>query len=480
MEALHLDAPGLPALFLRRTVALRNALIRAFQTAEVDRDPRLKIICGCLLLYFHMTFQEWWYRAVPLSTAGEQLFDYVPTTVTSGSRWWVFMDLFQTQSYLFVLGMLALLGLFSLMWSRSSLLAMCLLAWLLVNKVFFYLADFRLFANYHHFHLFYVLIFLVASDKLRFFRGALAVSYIMSGIVKLSPSWLLGEYFNSVPGKLPLLPKVEWVVTAACVGVIVLEFAGPFFWLSCRRWLRRLSVGAFVLFHLYSGFIVGFFYTTLMLPLVLAAFWGFREPVQAGYRFARRHLLPLGLFAVALAGSVWHYLIPGDVRLTAEGRYFGLFMFDAHHAVRFETRIRKDDKLWVINVYRQWRMSPAHDPPGMKITCVLHQDGVPVGQFYVTEPLWDGDDLLLNPDYFGRARMRISGDPYLYHHYARELVRRCQPDEVSVFLEQRLDGREEAVTLLDIPDFAERNPSYSPFRRNEWILLPDTGSQSGN
>ena len=455
-----------------RLEGVRNWLRGLFQSEEVDRDPRLKIICGCLLLYCHMTFYFWWQSPEALSTLGNETFNYAPAGLIQNFRWLAFMDYFQTRTYLYVQGMLALLGLFSLFYLRSSLLALCLLAWLAVNKVFFYLCDFRLFANYHHFHLLYTLVFLISSDKLRFFRCALGLSYIMSALVKLSPSWLFGEYFNSLPDKLPLLPKVNWLVTAACVGVIVLEFIGPLCWLTSIRWLRRLSFGAFVLFHIYSGVIVGFWYTTLMLPLVVAAFLGFDEPLLKGCRIRGRNIVTVGVFGVALMGGVYHFFIPGDARLTSEGRYFGLFMFDATRSVRFEADIQKGNKYWTVQVYRRWQMDDDSGENASAIHCDFYQDGRLANSFAVRQPIRDGDEIIFNPAMFASARMRIYGDPYLYYYYARELVRRYQPDRVAIRLDQRLDGHKETVRLIDIPDFGQLNPAYNPFSRNEWIQLP--------
>ncbi len=445
-----------------------------FQCGEVDRDPRLKIICGCLLLYFHMTFHHWRERAVSLSTLGNPLFDYAPAPFLENFRGLIFMDQFQTQTWLYGQGMLALLGLFSLFYFRSSRLAMGLLMWLFFNKLYFYLADFRLFTNYHHFHLFYTLVFLISTDKLRFFRIALVVSYFLSGVVKLTPSWLFGEYFNSLPDKLPLLPKLDWVVTAARVSVIVLEFLGPLGWFTRVRWLRRLSLGAFIVFHLYSGVIVGFWYTTLMLPLVVAAFLGFKEPLLAGYQFAGRHLAALGLFAIVLVGGCFHLIIPGDVRLTAEGRYLGLFMFDANHSVQFQAEIEKGDKLWIVRIFRD--RQPGGDDGDNGIRCAFYQNDELVRSFSVAGPIRADGEIIFNPTYFTAARMRIAGDPYLYYFWARELVRRYRPDRLSIRLDERLDGHTETVTLLNIPDFAALNPSYACFRHNEWIQGPGPGS----
>ncbi|HTY89112.1 MAG TPA: hypothetical protein VMB80_16820 [Candidatus Acidoferrum sp.] len=461
-----------------RLASIRNRLDNFFSSREVDRDPRLKMICAGLLFYYFMTFFDWWQKAVSLSTRGNETFDYAPAVIFQHCRWLIFMNWDQTKIYLYALGMLALLGLFSLFYLRSSLTALCLLAVLCVNKAYFYLSDFRLFANFHHFHLFFTLVFLFSQSKLRFFRGALAVGYLMSAVVKISPSWLLGEYFNSMPGKLPLLPKAGWVVTAASVGVVVLEFLGPLCWFTRINWLRRLSFVLFILFHLYSGVVVGFWYTALMLPLVLAAFVRFDRPLQAGYHFSRRHLIPFGLFAFVMFGGLYHYCLPGDVRLTNEGRYLGFFMFDANRQVRFEARIQKGNKKWVVQVFRPFPTSESVMEGGalVEITCKEFQDGHLVNMFPVFRPIEDDGEVILNPLFFAKADYRVAGNPYLYYFYARELVRRCHPDCVSLRLDVQLDGHPDVVRLLDIPDFAKLNPHYRFFAHNDWILLPGTNS----
>jgi hypothetical protein len=60
-------------------------------------------------------------------------------------------------------------------------------------------------------------------------------------------------------------------------------------------------------------------------------------------------------------------------------------------------------------------------------------------------------------------------------------VKRYQPDQVSITMEQRLDGHPEAKTLIDIPNFEKLNPSYDSFQHNSWRLLPvpDNPTESG-
>jgi hypothetical protein len=448
-------------------------LDKIFSPREVERDPRLKMLAAALFAFFFLTFYFWWQNATTLSTRGAEVFDFAPSSFIENLHGWVFLNAFQTKVYLYLLGMFSLLGMVSLFLLRSSRWAMALLAWLFVNKFYFYLCDFRLFANYHHFHLFFTLIFLVSRNKLRCFRFALAVGYVMSGVVKLTPGWLHGEYFNSMAEKLPLLPKLDSVVIVASKAVIVLEFLGPLCWFTRVRALRWLSFAAFLGFHIYSGIIVGFWYTALMLPLVVAAFLRFRLPLQTGYRFARRDVAVFAICAATMLAGVWHYFIPGDVRLTGEARYLGFYMFDANRQVRFETEIEKGNQRWVFHVFRPFREGDEGGAENKsEIGCQYFRDGALVEDFPVVRPVRDGDTVIFNPQFFLRADVRMYGNPYLYYRYARELVRRHHPDRVTLRLDEQLDGHAQVTRLLDIADFARLNPTYHSFTRNDWILLP--------
>jgi hypothetical protein len=477
---LSATQPGKSDAVTDHLASVRRRLKDFLRTREVDRDPRLKIICACLLAYYFLTFFNWWQWSTSLSTSGNEVFDYVPAAVVQNFRWLVFMDAVQTRTYLYLLGMLALLGLFSLFYLRSSLLAMSLMAFLFVNKMYFYLSDCRLFANFHHFHLLFTLMFLVSREKLRFFRGALAVGYIMSGVVKITPSWLFGEYFNSLTDKLPLLPKINWVVTAASAGVFLVELFGPLAWFTSITWLRRLTFGVFILFHLYSGIIVAFWYTTLMLPLVIAAFIRFDRPLQAGYRFQRRDMAPFVIFALVILAGLYHYFLPGDVRLTGEARYYGFFMFDANRQVSFETEIQKGNKTWKIRIFRPFDHTATEgaEDVSTQMGWEFWQNGSLRGKFPVTGPIEDQGQVIFNPMYFVRMNNHKIGDPYYYYFFARELMQRYQPDHLSLHLDVQLNGHSEIATLLDIPDFCKLKPTYDPFWHNDWIMLPDTNSPS--
>ena len=450
--------------------------------SEVDADPRLRLICAALLYYFHMTFFDWWRSASALSTKGTETANYVPFFLVEHLRWLIFLNHAQTKMVLFGLGMLALMAMFALFYLRDSTLSLVILAFLWIMKLYYYWSDLRLFANFHHLHLIYTLAFLIspAGHKLFFFRITLVVSYLMSGLIKLTPSWLFGEYFNSIPGKLPLLPQQAWFVRAAQQGIIVLELVLPWFWFMRWRAGRLLVWGLYILFHLYSGVLVGFKYTTLMMPLIVGAFLDFDQPIQAGYRFQRRDLAPWLLQIMLLTGAVYHFLIPGDARLTHEGKYFGVFMFDANRQVDFRAEIVKGDRSYVLTVHRPWRNGAiledgSLEPAGEAEVEVEAFRGSELTRHYKPKgSVREGMDrsLVLNPKMLTSAQVRTFGDPYLYYFFARELCERYQPDHLRLEMWEQLDGHTERVKLMDIQDFCQGDYRYNGWGRNSWILLP--------
>lgn len=461
---------------------LWTQLGRWLGASEVDADPRLRLICGALLYYFHMTFFDWWRSAAALSTKGTETANYVPFFLFEHCRWLIFFNHAQTKIYLYGLGLCALMAALSLLYLRQTTLPLLIMAILWINKLYFYLSDLRLFANFHHLHLIYTLAFLLApaGSKLFFFRVSLVTSYVMSGLIKLTPSWLLGEYFNSIPGKLPLLPENETLVRLAQQAIIFMELVLPWVWFLRWRTPRLLVWGIYIAFHLYSGLLVGFKYTSLMTPLIVGAFLDFEQPIQAGYRF-RRADLPVWLLQAALfLGGLWHFLLPGDVRLTHEGKYFGVFMFDANRAVDFRAEFSKGDRSYIFNLHRPWRNGAILEDGTLEpleeaeLEVEVYQGPDLLRQYHPKGTVKEGDErtLVFNPKLLTSAQVRTFGDPYLYYFWAQELCARYQPDHLKIEMWEQLDGHVERAKLLDIADFRPEDYRYNGFLHNSWIQLP--------
>ncbi len=444
---------------------------KLFAPEEVAASTRLRFLGAALLLHYFLTFQFWFPRS-GLSTLGESLGNFVPMwPVESFPELGLLSDPV-TRSLMRLLGLAAVAGMFGFFSSSRCLWPMQVLALEFLAKLFFYLHDLRLAANFHHVHLILSLLFLFSTRKLFFFRVGLWLTYWLAALPKLTPSWLYGEYFRSVPPGLPFFPRWDWLIVALSLYVLFMELVGPFCWLTRSRWLHRWMLASLLFFHLYSGLIVGYWYTTLMLPLVLGALLGMQEPMQSGYRLERRHLALWLYVLLQLGGGFYNFAIPGDVRLTAEGRYLGLFMFDANRRVQAELEVEKAGKRFRFEIEFGWPRREVLDWT-TRIRATARYPGRPPERWRdLRRPLSDDGVVILNPLVFQQSSSRMFGDPYLYYQWARSLQRRYAPDRIGIRMVQQLDGYPEEVVLLDIPDFAATAPRYHPFRHNEWIRLP--------
>lgn len=461
------------------SAGLRRRLRSWLAVEEVEADVRLRLLCAFLNLYGLVTFAQW-FGDTSLSTTGTATFNFVPTWPFEDLRRLIVLDQFWTKNVMAGLCLLSVAGLL-LSLAGQALVPMLILCVLFVAKLYYYLSDLRLVTNYHHIHLLLTFFFLTARSKLFFLRIALLVTYHLAGFTKLTPSWLAGEAFNSVPDKLPLLPKADWAVTLACQALTAWELVGPAGWFARSAAVRKASVGLFVLFHLYSTFLVGYRYPTVMLPAVLAAFHRFDKPIHAGYRWGARHGLVWALLGLLYLGGLLGFAIPGDIRLTGEGRTLGLFMFDANRAADFTAEVRKGDRRLVFHVERPWRTVGLEEYEGYeqlrhgRTSAELYEKWDLVQVFEPDQLIRDKGVVLWNPALFTTAGSRSFGDPYLYYFWGREVCRRYAPDRLSMILEARLDGREEVHRVLDIHDFCRLAPVYNPFWHNPWIL---TGHES--
>jgi hypothetical protein len=256
-----------------------------------------------------------------------------------------------------------------------------------------------------------------------------------------------------------------------CQLVILMELVGPLCWFSRYRWLRWFSMGTFLGFHLYSGVVVGFRYPNLMLPVVLCLFWGADKPFSEGFRCRLRDLPSWLLLVAGLWGGTVSWWIPGDARLTGEGRYFGAFMYDAERRVQFEAELIKGDERVVINVERQWQEPINFGTFVWKTKCTgrIYRGGQLESEQRLAGPFMVNGVAIFNSLPFQKSNARQIGDPYLYYRWARQVAGVYFPDRLSLKLIQQLDGHEEEHLVLDIRDFQALNPTYHPLQRNPWI-----------
>jgi len=108
-----------------------------------------------------------------------------------------------------------------------------------------------------------------------------------------------------------------------------MEIVGAWFLFSKNWALQRLAIFFFVVFHLYSGLLVGFRYPTTVLPTLFILFGPFYRHIRVplNKKAIAGWLLVTALFPLQFISNI----IPGDEKLTLEGNKYGLYMFEANH-----------------------------------------------------------------------------------------------------------------------------------------------------
>lgn len=437
---------------------------------ELRTDVRLRILCAFLNLFGFATFARW-YGDPSLSTFGAATFDFVPAWPVLGLPRLIVLDPFWTRSAMAGLCLISVLGFMSALAGRA-LLPLLTLAAVFSAKLYYYLNDVRLFAPDHHIHLILSFFFLVARSKLYFARLALLLCFHWAAFAKLTPSWLEGELFAATADGLPLLPKSDGAVRLACRAWTLAEFLGPAAWFLESRTVRLGSVALLAGLQLYLTLCGAPRQGTVMLAALLAAFLPFDKPVQAERREARRDRWTWAALGALYLGGLLGPLIPGDVRLTGEGRALGLAPVDANRATRFTAELRRGDRRLVLHAERPFAARPLEEEdrrPKGAVTAELYERWDLIRAFEPRQIIRDRGAVVWNARLFTEADDRSFGDPYLYYAWAREVCRRYRPDRLSLLLEQRLDGKEERHRVLDLPDFCGAAPRYFPIWHNAWI-----------
>ena len=297
-----------------------------------------------------------------------------------------------------------------------------------VLKMAILVQDYRLRLNQHYMALFVTLIFLFLSNKRRLLQYQIVAFYFWAGLLKLDPEWLSGAALYRKPLGVP-----ESLIPIACGYVVFLETCLVFGLLSRRAWLFWGTLAQFVLFHLTSWTVVGYFYPLLMFAILvlfpLARIFpsgqdppGLRRLVRG--REPASTLAFLSLFSML---QVVPWLFPGDTAITGEGRLFALHMFDARVVCDGRAMVHMTDGT---TVDFPFRLNLAH---------------------------------------------RIRCDPIVYLSAARSLCRvSCEEKHRCTDLDLKLSSRRYVEPnlrpVIDVRNFCRRGVTYDLFRPNDWIL----------
>ena len=233
------------------------------------------------------------------------------------------------QALLYIYLSMALLAAFFFLNKKTIVYAYWLFLFVNVIKFYMFFSDYHVMGNHHYMPFVVSFVYLFIRQKLFFIPLVIACFYFFAAILKVSNlDWLTGMAFvQNVQFPLFFNEEIKMIL---CFYVVCLEMIGSWLLILKTRWKMAVYI-QFILFHLMSYFIVGYFYPVIMLLLIslFLLIVLFNERYVTVWSF--RKIFPGALFIfLVIAGNLLSVFIPGDAGLTGEGRLWGVNMYDAH------------------------------------------------------------------------------------------------------------------------------------------------------
>jgi len=395
------------------------------QITEIKNDTALRIF-GVFMGMGHVySVMNWMAKKqyMNLAKTGEPL------------CWPFFEDCFKYRFFnsvemkgIFVLfGICALIGALLFIPKRYCTLAYWWQIGINIFKTLIYIQDFRMRMNQHYILYFISFVFLFMPNKRNSIRYLLTLIYFGAGLLKYNAEWISGQALNGEP----LFISGGWI-PVSCLYVIVLESCIVFGTLAKNKYIFWAAVFQLYLFHIISWPLVGFFYPLLMFSLLmvfpLARFIkNTTDPPSLITSFlqGKQHVSTYILTGIFLCLQFIPMIMPGDAKLTREGRLFALHMFDALVYCNGDLTLKfKDGGTEKIKI-------PMNETTRIKCDPVVN---------------------------FSRARR------YCWQH-------EDDPNfsDLDFYYEARRSREKEMRPLVDVKDFCSQNLNYNMLRPNAWI-----------
>ena len=313
-------------------------------------------------------------------------------------------------------------------WAYTGFVCLSLFKFLLFAQ------DYQLRMNQHYMALAVTLAYLFIQSKRKVILQLIVLFYVWAGTIKLNEEWLSGAGIYRLE-KLWLPVSLHRL---SFLYVVVLELVFAFLLLSKKKSIFYFAFIQFLIFHLFSWPIVGFFYPMVMYSLLAIFFLDRLFPAPKVFPLPvggnTQGVVYLALFCLL---QVTPYFFPGDITLTGEGRYFALNMFDAKSVCDGEfTVYMKDSSVKKINIKFDW------------------DEGFRKNKI-------DGTI---------RLRTRIHCDPLVHYNRAKAFCRRNDVQDLDFIFSSKRSSDLDLKKLIDIKNFCSQNLNYSMYHHNSWII----------
>lgn len=428
---------------------------------EIEADPRLRLMAALLTFVCYFSLFAWWHDPA----GGDHNLMQPGVPVPAWPLSWLSdrptFDPFWIKGYLTLVIIAGVVNMLWLLTSKDATGPMILLAVLWLHVLMVYLLDVRLAENVHHIHLFVTLIFLIATDKMRFLCIGLGGAMFLSAMSQLTPSWLHAELPANLPGVAP------WCAAPVSLVTVGLPLLLPWLWLF--RWQRPLRGVAAVLVasQVFWGFLLGFLEPAFLAPALWIAFMSGPPQGMSGYRFVRRHAAAWILLTLAICGTLYPLACAGDPRLTQQGAFTTFMPLDACRETIVDIVVRK-----VAHRFRfHLKIGPPNAVGDSPLACFLATDSR-YRSIKFDPPVMDGHVAVFNPADFSVVNPRTLSDPYFYRQWARRLLDRYQPDSLHISVSVLLNGVPPRYQVMD----DEFGPALRADAATPWRPTSDTAA----
>lgn len=301
-----------------------------FSIREIEQSITLQFFAGISLFIFFVTFSRWIYSTaltVEAYASGTHMcWPYFKECGVFNVLQTLPFGYSQTTLYMLFFAMMIIAAFFMYKkeWVLTHLILLLLFIWEFLGV---FVLSSGMGANYDYYQILLTFILLFLPYKTFFLKLVLVLFYFFASTIKIDDGWILGTYFSSLQTGIPIFPDaITPIVTNL---VIFMQIVGAWFLLGRNMLLQRLAFTYFVIFHLYSGILVGYRYPATVLLTLIVLFGPFY--VHTKVPLTKKALGGWILAAFMLIAQFLPILIPGDHRLTLEGNKYGLYMFEANH-----------------------------------------------------------------------------------------------------------------------------------------------------
>lgn len=406
------------------------------QVNEIEKDPILRIY-GSLLSLVYILCVLYWHQYGFLNIFSKNIEAICWPFFNSCESLRIFSSE-QIKLILISMALVAGLNAFLFVKSRRIILPYFILLSLDLLRLTFVLFDYRARLNQHYMIFFMVFTFLFISNKRLFLKWMLISFYFWAGTIKLNQEWISGEV---IYGPLWLIP--ESFKTLATTYVVILELFLIWGLLSRKPLIFWGTLFQLGLFHLESLSVVGFFYPALMVIFLMIFPLDFlNRKLSHGLNFqlanksllARTNRAGWSLLIFLAILNLLPRFLPGDTRLTGEGRFYALHMFDAKTSCLSQATIHWSTK--------QPQILDLRIPSVVRIRC--------------------------DPIVF-LSRMR---------RLCRQYANNSEVKKIDWLLTGKFSSESEGQVIVDLKDFCKINPKYNIFSHNSWIQTEPTRTRN--